>query len=417
MIRRTIANAVAGAVSCAALLGSTACSDGTGPSPVQADSLAALPRTLTATERQGITSGNAFALSLLRESMARATTPNVLLSPLSVSYALGMTMNGAGGATLAEMSQTLGWGSRARAEINPAYKDLMALLPTLDPTVTIRIANGIWTREPLQADPGFAADVRTYFGAEARSAKDEQAMFDAVNAWGNTQTNGMIPKVLDTPPPRDLVMLLANAVYFSGTWRDRFDAAETKPGPFRLESGASVQVPLMHRKGKFSAMQNAGMTAVELSYGNSAYSMLFIVPSNEPIGTFVARFDSTMLAGITDGLQPMNDNIELYLPKFTLREKVELRPHLSEMGMPTAFTNGAEFPRLLGFGTKLDFVRHAVAIEVDEEGTRAAGVTVVGVVPVSLPPQMRVDRPFVFMIRERFAGTILFTGVVRDPRG
>jgi serpin B len=397
----------------------TACSSSTALGDNGAvDSLTALPRALTVVERDAVSAGNSFALRLLRASDARAAGKNVLLSPLSVSLALGMTMNGAAGETESQMAGTLGWRGRTRAEINTAYRDLMTMLPTLDPAVTVTLANAIWVRTPLVADTGFAGDVRRYFNAEIRSAATPSAMFDAVNAWGNTQTKGLVPKVLDTPPPDDLLMLLANAVYFDGAWRDRFESANTKPGPFRLESGTDVSVPLMTRDGRFRGFTDGALFAAELAYGNTAYTMLLLAPQTGTVSSLVATLDSARLATITNGLATVSASTPLTLPRFRVSGSLELGPHLAALGMPRAFTDAAQFPRLLGPSVKIGFVRHGVAVDVDEAGTRAAAVTSVGVVPTSvpLPLSYRFDKPFVFMIRERFAGTVLFVGVVRDPR-
>jgi len=400
------------ALALAAML--SACSESS-TAPGKVDSMEALPRALTVTEREGIASGNRFALSLLQQ-VSTTSTGNVLLSPLSVWMALGMTMNGAAGQTDTEMRNTLGWGARPREEVNAAFRDLGALLPTLDPSVTVKIGNGIWARSGLAVDSSFARDVRTYFGAEVRSAATPQAMFDAVNAWGNAQTNGLVPKVLTEPPPPDLMMLLANAVLFDGSWRDAFEVKNTASAPFQLESNASVQVPMMSREGSFRGLQAATFTAVELPYGNSAYSMLIVVPSGGTLASFVSTLDSARLAMITAGLGAGGDRTKLYVPRFTIRGSIELSSALKQLGMPRAFTDFAEFPRFFCTGAKLKFVQHGVTLEVNERGTRAAAVTVVGAVPTSLPPTFRVDRPFVFFIRERFAGTILFNGLVRDPR-
>lgn len=397
----------------------TACGEGgTGPNGGSAaDSLTALPRALTAAERQAITAGNDFAMRLLQRTTARQTG-NVLLSPLSVSLALGMTMNGAADETLSEMQRTLGWGTASRADINVAYRDLMTMLPTLDPSVTVRLANGIWVRQPLQPDAGFANDARQYFNAPVTSQPTPRAMYDAVNAWGNRETNGMIPKVLTEEPDPDLAMLLANAVYFSGTWRDRFDPAETSPGPFQLEGAAPITVPMMSREGGYRAWRDAGLLAVELPYGNAAYSMLVLVPTRQSVASFVATLDTARLTQVVQGLREARSDERLRLPKFTLEGSLELSPDLKALGMPRAFTNAAQFPRLVANeATKLAFVQHAVKVEVDEKGTRAAAVTVVGAVLVSIPLGFEIDRPFVFLIRERLSGAVLFTGVVRNPLG
>lgn len=379
-----------------------------------ADSLVALPRALTVIERDAVASGNSFALALLK-SVAPTTSKNVLLSPLSVWTALGMTMNGAAGETESQMRAALGWGTRTRAEINTAYRDLAELLPSLDSQVTITNANGVWIRGGFTADSGFASDLRQYFGAELQSVATPQGMFDAVNSWGNTQTKGMVPKVLSDPPPANLLMLLANAVYFDGRWRSAFDPKNTKAEPFQLEGAPAVSVPMMTRKGGFRASRNAELTAIELPYGNTAYSMVILVPPSGTVNDLVARLDSARLAQVLTSMTPSEEG-SVFLPKFTVRGSIELSAPLQAMGMPRAFADNAEFPRLAGVAAKLSFVQHGMALEVDEAGTKAAAVTVVGAVFTSVPPSFRVDRPFAFLIRDRFAGTILFAGVIRDPR-
>jgi serpin B len=382
----------------------------------QADSLRSLPRAVSVTEQQGISANNAIALRLLRET-AVGTTKNVLLSPFSVSTALGLTMNGAAGGTEDAMRTALGWGTRPRADINAAYRDLAALLPTLDPAVTFRSVNGIWVRTPMRAHPDFVSDASRFFNAGVNSAATPQAMFAAVNAWASTATDGLVPKALEEPPPDDLTMLLANAVLFKGEWRDRFDPANTTPRPFRLENGSSPNLPTMSRRGGFRASSDPTATAVELPYGNSAYSMLLVLPRTGTIGEYVARLDSARLADLVARLGPQSD-VPLYLPRFKTSSSLELRPALTAMGMGVAFSDAASFPRLFddGAGQKLEFVRHAVTVEVDEEGTKAAAVTIVGAVPTSASLPIEFNRPFLFFIRERFTGALLFSGVVRDPR-
>ncbi|MBU6367767.1 MAG: serpin family protein [Gemmatimonadetes bacterium] len=386
--------------------------------PVRGDSLAALPRALTVVEQQGVQASNAFALQLLRGTVGAQPGKNVLLSPLSVSMLLGLTANGAAGETESQLQQVLGWGSRSRAEVNAAYQSLRALLPALDSTVTVRIANGVWVRQPLVADTGFAGAAQRHFAAPVLPGTTPAAMFAAVNDWGRQQTDGLVPQVLDQPPPDDLMMLLANAVLFAGRWRDAFDPAKTATGAFTLGTGTAVQVPLMTRSGRFQAAARSGTTAIELPYGNSAYSLLVVLPEGRTVDALVAGLDTTQVAALVQALGPVPETAPLTLPRFTVRANVELRPVLEGLGMPRAFSDRAEFPRLFtpAQGARLQFVKHAVTLEVTERGTRAAAVTAGGIGPTSMPMAYRVDRPFVFFIRERFANTILFAGVVRDPR-
>jgi len=415
--RRSLSARVAATVLVPLLAG--ACSESGGPtggSGAAPDSLKSLPRTLTAVEQEGVRANTQFALHLLRATAAEEQG-NVLLSPLSVSFALGLTMNGAAGNTLTEMQQTLGWGARSQNDINTAYRDLGKLLPTLDNSVTIRLANGVWTRAGYPAGPEFTQKAREFFNAPVQTLATPQLMYDSVNAWGKRETQNMIPKVLDGNAPNDLAMLLANAVYFAGSWRNAFETAKTKPEAFRLASGSSVSVPMMQRKGGFNAFQDESVTAVEMLYGNGAYSMVLVQPKSGTANALAARLTEARFGDIIRGLRPANDESMLALPRFSVKGSKELSNTLAQMGMPRAFSSFAEFPYLVpSERTSIGFVQHAVALDVFEQGTRAAAVTVVGIRVVSLPPSYRFDAPFVFFIRERLSGTILFAGVLNDPR-
>jgi serpin B len=333
-------------------------------------------------------------------------------------------MNGAAGTTQTQMQQVLGWGETPRADINAAYRDLMTLLPQLDSrNVTVQIANGIWVRRPNVPDTGFVSDARRFFSAPVLSLATPAIMHDSVNAWGARATRNMIPRVLEGTPRDDLMMLLGNTVYFAGTWRERFDPARTAPRAFALESGSAVQVPMMSRaSGVRTTLVNGGdraspIVAAELPYGNSAYAMLLLMPATGSVGDMVQRLDTTLYAQIARAVAGGDTRGEVVLPRFTLATSRELSVPLSAMGMGRAFSNAAEFPRLFpAEPTKIGFVQHAVAVAVEERGTRAAAVTVVGIVPVSMPMGAVFNRPFLFLIRERLSGAILFAGVVRDPR-
>lgn len=409
----------------------TACGDGSaaGPEPAgKADSLTALPRTLTATEQQGVAGVNAFAYTLLKQaaspSAASGQARNLLLSPLSVQVALGMTMNGAAGTTFTQMQQVLGWGGRSRAEINAAYRSLLALLPTLDSTVTVSIGNGIWTRTSAVPDTSFVREAREFFSAPVQSVATASLMRDSVNTWVQRSTRGLIPTLLEQAPPEDLQMMLVNAVYFDGAWRDRFDVNNTRlDGTFTLASGAPVTTPMMRRTGGFSVKSTidlgAGRTGVaaELPFGNSAYSMLLLMPTTGGVDAVIQRLDTAFVGSVVRSLEPQTLAF-LGLPRFTLRASRQLNGDLMALGMSQAFSDAAEFPRLVtNVRTKIGFVQHGVSIAVSERGARAGGATAVGIMPVSLPAIYEFDRPFVFMIRERFTGTVLFIGVVHDPRG
>ena len=390
------------------------CEDGAAcvPGPISE-----LPRGLTASEEAVIGSANDFGLELLREVSARDTRSNIVLSPFSASMALGMTLNGADGATLDAMRAALGFGSLSIDEINASYATLAELLTTLDPSVTFEIANAVWTNRDVPFHDAFLEAVTAAFEARAESADfGDPATLDAINGWVDESTNGFIDTILESLDP-NLVALLLNAIYFEGTWTTEFDAEDTQPQTFTRADGTTVSVPMMTlRNIEVPTAGGAGWSAVELPYGAEAFSMVVVLPDyGTDVRALVETLDADAWTGIVDGLAPRELDA-LSIPKLRLAYDAFLNDALRAMGMDPAFRPGADFTRMSPIGDQLciDFVRQKTFLEVDERGTRAAAVTAVGVGAVSFNGFVA-DRPFVLAIRERLSGTILFVGVIGDP--
>jgi serpin B len=401
-----------------------ACSDPASPGGKSPSTLTELPRALTADERTTVTAGNGFTFELLRAVNARMAEKNVFISPLSASMALGMAMNGAAGPTEAAMRGTLGFAGQSSQQTNEAYRGLRQLLLTLDPSVKIGIANSIWYRTGFPVLPAFVDLSRSYFDAEVTAADfASPATVGRINDWAKAKTEGRIPKVLDALSDDD-VMVLMNALYFKGSWRSRFAAANTAPGPFRLDGGGVVQAQLMSQSDMPVKLGVAdGIVAGELPYGNGAYVMTILLP---PAGTTVdalvasldvARWDR-LIASLSDA------EADVALPRFRMDYTDEWSGDvLPSMGMTSGFCHSPtyDFTRLaappLGNGLCISMVKQDTFVEVNEEGTEAAAVTTVKITLTSVgsEPTLRVDRPFVFAIRERFSGAVLFIGKSVDP--
>ena len=396
-----------------ALLLLAGCGDATGPG--DSEPITELPRALTVAEQTVISNGNAFGVQLLRQTVARDRRPNVVLSPLSASMALGMLLNGAEEGTFEAMRSTLGFSGMSRQEINNAYAGLITLLTELDPDVEFDIANSVWANKDVVFQQAFLDAVRTAFQArvESRDFRDP-ATLTAINGWVSDNTQGLIDTILDQLDP-ELVTLLINAIYFEGAWTTRFDPAKTRRADFRREDGSTVQVDMMNLdEGKLPLGFGPGYAAVELPYGGQAYSMVVLV-SAEPIRSFVDGLDAAGWQAIVDGLSPREVDL-VAIPKFKLAYDAYLNDPLKAMGMEVAFGPGADFSGMIPGGHNLciDFVRQKTYIEVDERGTKAAAVTAVGVRPNSFNGIIA-DEPFAFAIRERLSGTLVFVGIVGDP--
>jgi serine protease inhibitor len=381
------------------------------------DSLQALPRELSDDERQTIAASNRFAFDLFRSINKRFVDTNVFISPLSASFALGMTLNGADGETFEGMRQALRIEETDLSRINDAYRDLIALLLELDPSVDMRIGNAIWYRNTFQFHQAFFDTVGHYFDARVAGLDfGSPATIGRINAWVDTATAGKITKVLDSID-KDLVMLLMNAIYFKGSWRSQFDPAQTQNAPFATERGPSYSARMMHLNEQVALGTVNGAQAVDLPYGRAAFTMTAILPpSGTDVDAFIETLDQPKWDAIVGALR--QTKADVYLPKFRMEWEDTLNDDLKAMGMANAFCEGcANFTRMSPAGRNLfiSFVKQNTFVNVNEEGTEAAAVTTVGVAVTSLPPSIRFDRPFVFVIRERLSGTILFMGKVAVP--
>ncbi|HEU4994264.1 MAG TPA: serpin family protein [Gemmatimonadaceae bacterium] len=383
--------------------------------------LTQLPRELTVSETRVSRSANEFAFTLFRRLNEAQPDANVFVSPLSVSFALGMAMNGAASTTFDQMRSTLGFGPQELAEINAGYRGLLSLEGALDPSTTFQIANSVWYRQTFAFNQSFIDGVREAFQAEVRASPFDVATVKQVNDWVSAKTKGKIPTIVDAISSQD-VMFLINAIYFKGSWRNQFDPAGTRDALFHSVGGDQT-VKMMHRKdgaGTIGFATTTTATIGELTYGNGAFVMTLVVPNqNGSLATLAAGLDTATWAS---WLEPVREHdFAVSLPKLRLSYERELADDLKALGMQLPFVaGGADFTRMSPAGKDLfiAFVKHKTFVDVNEEGTEAAAVTNVGIGVTSLPPCLCVDRPFLFVIRERFSGTILFMGkIVKIPEG
>lgn len=379
--------------------------------------LDALPRQLTGAEEAVIDAGNHFAFNLFREATREQGEGNIFLSPVSASMALGMAMNGASGQTLTEMRETLGFGDLEREQINASYRDLMRLLVQLDPAVDMQVANSLWSRQGYPFSESFFDVAREYFSARVEGMAMTPGDANTINAWVSEATGGWIPSIVEEIRPEE-VMFLINAVYFKGAWTKPFDPAMTRDEPFHLEGGGSRMVPMMRASGTQQYSRSESFEVVDLPYGNGAFSMTILLPlEGRGVDEVVRSLDAQRWREVVNTLS--ESRLDLVLPRFRLEYEQELSEVLQAMGMRQAFApGGADFSGMVngnGENLYLSSVLQKTFVEVNEEGTEAAAATSVGVSVTSLPPTMRIDRPFLFAIRENFSGAILFLGKVADP--
>ncbi|HEX6588560.1 MAG TPA: serpin family protein [Longimicrobiales bacterium] len=380
--------------------------------------LTSLPRDLSQDEQRIVRAANDFAFALLAEAASDPTgDANVVLSPLSASFALGMLLNGATGETRAQMESALRLHGLDAHAINQGYADLVGLITGLDDDVALDVANGIWARDGIAFEQTFLDTAVAYFDAAVRALDfDDPASVDVINGWVREQTNDRIDEMVEQIDPA-AIMYLMNAIYFKGDWTRPFDRERTRSAPFTRADGSTVDVPMMDmdEAPHLFAQTDDGTTLVDLSYSRGAYSMTLVLP---PEGTDAMTFAASLDRAHWDGLIAQLDSVQrvmVRLPRFTLEYDRVLNDDLRALGMQRVFSDAAELDRLTPEPAYVHQVRQKSFIAVDEEGTEAAAVTSVEVRVVSMPPHIFLDRPFVFAIRERLSGVILFLGVVGNP--
>lgn len=375
-------------------------------------------------QKDVIDSANRFAFDLFKPVLAEVKgAENIMISPFSISSALSMTLNGANGETFTAMKNALRLESKTLEQINSTYLKLMTEMVSVDERVVLEIANSVWVEKRLDVRQKFISDVQNWYKAEARGidVADPNSV-KTVNDWIAGKTHDKITDMLDYLDP-DLAMLLINAVYFNGKWRNQFDKADTREEPFYITSSAPKTVPMMHQTVNVKVAKDNNLTLVDIPYGQGNYSMLVILPDADITTNNVADdISSSRWNEWMDLLTNSTHKVELSMPRFKYKYKRLLNMDLTDLGMGIAFSDLADFGNISEQDLQISRVIHQSFIETNEEGTEAAAATIVEITLTSAGPgtepfvwKVDIDRPFLYFIHEISTGTILFMGRVNDP--
>lgn len=369
---------------------------------------------------------NAFGIDLY--GRLRDRRGNFALSPASIEIALAMTYAGARGDTAAEMARTLhleGDADRAHTALAAQLRDWNAERSTYQ----LATANRIFAQQGVAWEQAFMALTRDRYAAPAEGvdfANDGEAARAHINRWTASQTNDRIQDLLPRGSITDLTrMVLVNAIYFKGRWLVQFDPAATSPGPFYVDGRAAAQVPLMRNTTNYAIARDADVQVLELPYAGEELSMLVVLPNARNGLAAVER--SLSVAKIDAWVSALSgERVEVALPKLTIAggDSLELKDPLKALGMQLAFDDRrADFTGIGRFRDDTLYISnvfHKAFVEVNEEGTEAAAASaVVMQVRGAGPAEARrfvADHPFLFLIRDRRSGAILFLGRVVDPR-
>ncbi len=373
------------------------------------------PLTLTTRSSEFIEKGNAFAMDFLERINAEAEGDYVI-SPLSMQFLLGLLLDGAQGETAAEIAGVLGYGAGETEAVDEHNLLLLEQLPGLDKKTTLNIASAIFVDDGWPLLESYKSRVGKYYQATVDNLDFSNGAYSLkiINGWCSDHTNKLIPKVLDKVEPEMLAYLL-NALYFKSQWTDKFQASQTKDRPFTDEAGRTGSVPMMQQTHEFAYAENERYQAVRLPYGNGAFSMTVLLPkAGVKLSTVVKDVKNAGWDAVRKQL--WSREVDLWLPKFETKYKINLNDILSEMGMPRAFDDVlADFKAMSAYALCLSFVQQDAIIKVDEEGSEAAAISSAGMMKAtsvgpSYPVVFHADHPFIYLISENRSGAILFAG-------
>jgi serpin B len=375
---------------------------------------------LTEAEEALVDAGNVFAFDLLRSvAAADAGSDHVFLSPLSAGLAFGMLSNGAAGVTFDEISRTFGFDGASAEVINDYYLKMLTELKAADRDVALESANSIWIRDGFPVLDAFVKVNEEKYGADVRNEDfADPATLALINAWCADKTHGKIKSILDELNPA-AAMCLLNALYFKGAWSIPFDKALTKEAAtFFNEDGSTTPVAMMHRDLTANYVKGPGFELAELPYGVEAFSMILLLPDEGSAAQSVAA--SLDAAVWNDCLAKASQReVKVALPRMNLEYEITLNGVLAAMGMPAMFDpDKADFSRINpDAGLFISLVKQKTTLEINEEGSEAAAVTVVGMLTspgeIAPPVSLTFDRPFLFFIKEKSTGLILFAGFTK----
>jgi serpin B len=374
----------------------------------------ATPIILTTGQKTRVSQDNTFAFDLLRQTLSSSNESNVFISPLSVSIALGMAWNGANGQTKTEMETTLKMNGLLPEAINSYYKIMQSTLPGIDTTTKLNIANSLWYKTGFPVKSDYLKINTDYFGAYVKEIDFSKAWaVDTINNWCAKKTNNLIKDPLDKINADD-VMFLVNAIYFKGIWRKHFETKNTKEADFTTEAGTLTKVNMMYQKDTFAYAANSYAQFLDMPYGNKAYSMTVILPAEgKTTNDVLSQLTAESWNNIINNTKTRD--VEVYMPRFKNKNNFILNSPLQKMGMNQAFSSLANFRNIAEMNLFISRVIHDTYVEVTEEGTEAAAATIIEVAVTSMPvpqptPIFRVNKPFLFIIREKSTGVILFIG-------
>lgn len=363
-----------------------------------------------------VTANNDFGFRIFHQLTKDLEKENVFISPTSIALALSMTYNGAAGKTQAAMAKTLGFEFLTLNQVNEANLSLSEKLKSIDPKITLNIANSLWGHQGIKFKTDFINQNKKYYSAEVTTLDFSNPKSpQRINKWVSEKTNKKITKIINFLSPPQLLVLV-NAIYFKGKWSQEFDKKKTQELPFTLLNQNQKKVPMMTQSGKYHYFEDKDLQAIKLLYGDGKMSMFIFEPQSN-LFDFLKNLNQETWSKYLSQFKYQKGNITL--PRFKFEYGKTLNDALINLGMENTFAD-ADFSKMCDLPAFIGAVLHKTFVEVNEHGTEAAAVTAV-IVTTSIakepePFNMIVDHPFFFAICDDETNAILFMGAVTEPK-
>ncbi|XP_036047005.1 neuroserpin [Onychomys torridus] len=369
-----------------------------------------------------------WSVNMYNHLRATGEDENILFSPLSIALAMGVMELGAQGSTLKEIRHSMGYDGLKNGGEFSFLKDFSNMVSAEESQYVMKIANSLFVQNGFHINDEFLQMMKKYFNAEVNHVDFSQnvAVANYINKWVENYTNSLL-KDLVSPRDFDSVTHLAliNAVYFKGNWKSQFRPENTRTFSFTKDDESEVQIPMMYQQGEFyygefsDGSNEAGgiYQVLEIPYEGDEISMMLVLSRQEvPLATLEPLLKAQLIEEWTNSVK--KQKVEVYLPRFTVEQEIDLKDTFKALGVTEIFNKDAN---LTAMSDKkelfLSKIVHKSFIEVNEEGSEAAAAS--GMIAISrmavLYPQVIVDHPFLFLIKNRKTGTILFMGRVMHP--
>jgi len=361
---------------------------------------------------------NKTGLEVFRKLYENDKSVNILFSPLSLTSALSMLENGASGISQTEIIDVLNLESDGT--LNETYNSLINHFNEIsnlekDYTTTVNLSNSFWfKRDNLKIRENYLNTIKENYDGDVYTVDfSDVTTKDTMNAWIEDKTNGLLKDTIKETDAYDISYLI-NTLYFKGQWTDEFSDYYTKEEEFTLSNMNTVSVQMMHKEDRYKYYESDDVQIICLDYSDA--SMYVILPRGS-LEDFMSRYNQTTIHEFD------YQTVDLYFPKFKFSSQNDLKDILKSLGMPSVFNaQTAEFMNMTDSDkVYISKVLQNTTIEVDEEGTEAAAVTVLEMETTEMPvepeeiPVMNCNKPFMFVIKDKLSGCDLFIGIVQKP--